>query len=693
MPEREYPVRGGKVLIVWNRTWTWAVAVLLGAATAAAEPSAPDPYSGNLGNLTIEELLEIPVSVGAKKSRPVSATRAAVYVVTAEELARYGITSLPEALRLVPGLQVARIDAAKYAVGVRGFNDRFANKLLVLVDGRSIYSPLFSGVLWETQGLPVAEIDRIEVIRGPGAALWGANAVNGVINVITRGAARDGGTSISYESDGRNDQVAYARRDGPAGASGAWAAYGQLREGGTDADDAAAPQDAYRRALGGLRADLSWSSVDRLSLDASYGEGRFGEMDDTFVSLDGPPYFERTAHTARSHQGHLLAHWRHATARGGESRVQAYFDHSWLQYNALDARHNTFDLEFEQRVPLSGGHELVWGTGVRIVDALIHGTYEFDFQPDQRQDLLLSGFAQDEWTLAGGALTMAGGAKFEHNSFTGLELQPSVSAMWTPHERQHLWGSIARAVRTPASGDVGVNTLLDITAADDPDNPAGMMLQTRLLGSRSLESEVLWAFEAGYRVQPAVDLTVDLALFHNEYSRVNSFEPGEPFLGGTEPEPYLVVPVRVGNGLEGRTRGVEVAVDWNPAPWWLLRGSFTALDVELQRRPDSLDVTSNLGLGQNPQRTATLRSSFVLSHALSINGMLSHASQLEQLEIPAWTELDLRLGWRPRPGLELACGGRSLLNEEHIEFQSQSIIVSSPVAVQRVFYGSVKWGF
>ncbi|HVR97059.1 MAG TPA: TonB-dependent receptor [Thermoanaerobaculia bacterium] len=671
------------------RLWGWLLVVLCCCRAGAADQ--PPPSSSpqvDLTELSLEELMDVQVTSVSKRAEPIYAAAAAVFVITQEDLRRSGVTSIPEALRMVPGLEVARIDANKWAVSARGFNGRFANKLLVLIDGRSVYTPLFSGVYWDVQDTLLEDIDRIEVIRGPGATLWGANAVNGVINIITRSARETQGGLLAAGGGSEERGFAALRYGGALGESSFYRLYAKAfeRDGGERVTGEAGADDWSMRR-GGFRLDSQLSGGGDWMVTGELYDGEAGETL-TLQSLQAP--LPRTVDSEEEVSGgYLLSRWQRALSETSELKVQLYYDRTERLAQFLDEDRDTFDVEVQHGFSPGRRHRLLWGLGFRRTADDLQGAEILSFSPTRRTDDLASGFLQDEITLRPDRLWLTLGSKVEHNDYTGLEVQPNLRAVWLARPHHTLWAAASRAVRTPsrAEDDLRLDAQVIPPGQLFPGSPVALLSS---FGSRDFRSEELLAWELGYRAGLSPGLFLDLATFYNVYDRLRSASLGEPFLQ-LAPRPHLVVPVLVGNDLEGDTYGAELAADWRVSKRWRWSAAYTFLSVQLQQRSGAGELGLE-GEGQSPQHQLFLRSSLDLARGVELDFALRYVDELEGLDVDRYATFDLRLGWRPRPDLELSLVGQNLLEDGHFEAVSE-VIPAHSTAVERGVYGKVEWRF
>jgi iron complex outermembrane recepter protein len=620
------------------------------AALAAARTAAADPAVRALKELSVDQLLDLEVISVSKRSEPLAAAPASIYVITSEALRRSGATTLPEALRLAPNLQVARIDAAQYAISARGFNNAIGNKLLVLVDGRTVYTPLFSGVFWDQQDVLLQDVERIEVISGPGATLWGANAVNGVINVITRAAQDTTGTLVV--AGGGDAERGGAVRFGSAFEDGAFRVYARYSE--LDATRRAGNislDDAWRRAQAGFRAD--WKrGADTFTLqgDAYDGEaehrGFVGAFELTAIAVSG---------------ANLLGRWQRVLAGGSELRLQVYADHTERD-DALFYRPTAdiADLDFQHEIA-GARHHVLWGGGYRYGRDDIEAGFVTIFVPSSRSLSWGNLFVQDDIALRD-SLSATVGVKLESNDYTGVEVLPSLRLAWQPAPGTLLWGSLSRAVRAPARYDRDVRF---------PGFPPYLVV-----GGPDFKSEVANVIELGYRAQPASTLNFSLTAFAHLWDDIRS---------GT------AIPVRIENKIEGEIVGLEAWAEYRPFASWLLSAGGTIMEDELRLERGSTDPVGvdNNTLRNDPDYVASLRSRFDLPAGVQLDVTLRHTARLPAPVVPAYTELDTRIAWQRGTRLELSLVGRNLLHGSHPEYGD----AASRAAIERSFFGQIQWQF
>ena len=625
-----------------------ALACSCGLACAAHADSTP---SDNFANLSLEELSNIQITSVSKKAQRLGDTAASVFVVRSDDIRRAGATTLPEALRLAPNLQVARVDARNYAVTARGFNNVFNNKLLVLIDGRTVYSPLFSGAFWDVQDVVLDDIERIEVISGPGATIWGANAVNGVINIITRSAAdtQGGYATLGGDRDNRSGALRYGGR--LAGGM-AWRVYGKaienddtLTAGGVNT------LTGWRRHQAGFRLD---------------GEALGGS-----VTLSGDAY-HGSLHQATTRDiavggANLLGRIERELAPGSSLRVQAYVDHTERdQPNAFIEHLTTLDLEVQHTLMLTPSQQLVWGGEQRSAHDHLENGKGFGFLPAESTLSWTNLFAQDEVRL-GDDLRLTAGLKVERNSYTGLEHLPYLSLAWQAAPKHMLWSSLARAVRVPSR----IERDFYAPTSGKPVAVYG--------GSPNFISEVARVAQVGYRGDPAPHLSYALTVYYSRYDKVRTLEPTP---GGTSLVAYM-------NKAEGRSRGVEMSGTWDVRRDWRLAAGMASQRLDIHTLPGSKDTSAPALANNDPSNWSMLRSSYDWSENIELDLTLRHVGALPKPVVPSYDALDVRLGWKLGRNIEASLLAQNLLAADHAEWGNPA----NRNVYGRTLYARVTWQF
>ncbi len=656
----------------------WRAVSLCFVLSLLATPASAQAPPGGLKGLSLEQLGEIEVTTATKQPVPVNKTPAAIYVITQEDIRRSGATSLPEALRLAPGVDVARIDSVKWSIGIRGFGSRLSRAVLVIIDGRTVYSPLFHGVYWEVQDTMMEDIERIEVIRGPGGTIWGANAVDGVINIITKRAKDTAGALVSGGGGDTNEAFADARYGGKEGDVN-YRVYGTFFDRGPEYHSDGNNFDDWRRGQAGFRADYTPDIRDTVTVQGDIYDSRMGEAN-RITSLT-PPFSYVSYQDADLSGGNVIASWDRALDNGSGFHLQTYYDRvNRLQSTQAEYR-DTFDIDFVHHFKLAKTL-FTWGLGARISIGRVPEvvpTYVFD--PNRRTDHLYSLFMQDEIPLITDRLSLTIGTKVLHSAFTGFDFEPSARLLWTPSTKSTFWSAVTRAVRTPSDIDDDlINTTLRSTS------PLAFNVTT---GDHQFTSEILLGYEAGYRRLIARQFSIDFAAFRNYYSHLSSVEPGVPYFDDSGPYPHTVYPFVNGNGVRGTTTGFEIVANWKPANWWRIQPSYAFLNMDLGTLPTSLDTSTVRVLeGSSPQHQVMVQSYLDLPRNFEFSQIYRYVSSLPAQQVGAYQTVDARLAWRPNHHLELSVTGQNLLQPHHPEYGGDP---GPLVGIRRNFFATLTW--
>ncbi len=660
--------------------------LLAGSTVAQNSRNVPDVTA-----MSMEDLMNLQVTSVSKRTQKVADAAAAIFVITQEDIRRSGATSIPEALRLVPGLEVARIDQNKWAIGSRGFNGRFDNKLLVLIDGRSVYTPLFSGVYWNVEDVMLEDVDRIEVIRGPGATLWGANAVDGVINVITKKAKSTQSAVVTAGAGTEERAAGGVRYGGKLGDNTYYRAYTKYFDWGPSAyPSGMTAHDGWDALRGGFRADWTPAGANSLTLQGDIYRTRFNETL-TVASLSAP-YSNTFPNDGKYSGGNILGRWNH-TSEGSSMSLQMYYDNTTITDHSLFGDHqNILDIDFQHGFHVGDSQQFVWGVGYRSIRDKNNPSFTVSLQPNQVSLNQFSTFLQDEISLVDNRLQITLGSKFERNEFTGFEIEPNARLLWNLTPNQSIWTAVSRAVRTPALTEEGLRLNSQVIPPGTPANPSPLPAVVAVFGSHQFNSEDLLAYELGYRVQATSNLSLDISTFYNNYSNLRTAEPGAPFVEGSPAPTDIVIPFVAGNKMSGGTYGVELFADWKVVPKWRLVGSYSYLQMDIHKNLDSQDPTPDIPNGSSPRHQWYLRSSIDLPKHFEQDTTLRFVDQLPSLNVPSYYSLDAHLGWRPVTRLEFSIGGQNLLNNWHFEFMPD-FVNTSPTVVKRSIFGSITWTF
>ena len=655
------------------RPQSWLPLLLASLFFANTQAETSSFKMDDLTEMSLEELMNIEVTSVAKKPQRHGEVAAALFVISNQDLQRWGVNNIPDALRMVPGLHVARIDANKWAVTSRGFNSRFANKLLVLIDGRSVYTPLFAGVYWETVQTPIEDIERIEVIRGSGGTVWGANAVNGVINIITRDASRTQGTLVSATAGTELRGAGMIRHGGTLGEVGHYRAYGQYVRRDNGYDDNASTHDDSQLGQVGFRSDWSLGK-DQFTLQGDYLNGTAGLRVTT--ATDPAPAALVQLDNTELENANLLFRWQRTSTQSGDFSVQVYLDHVGRDGIVLFENRDIFDLEFQHRFTPFQQHDVTWGIGYRNTHEQTDNNANFVLDPDNETSELYSAFIQDEISLFDDKVAVTLGTKIEHNDFTGVEIQPSLRLAWTPDQYQTLWGAFSRAVRTPARGEHDVR----LRVIPPPPAPPLPVFAT---GNDDYESEELTALEIGYRRQLGDRWAIDAAAYYNRYENLRTFDP---VIVGAE------VNLPFENNMKGNSKGVELSANWLLTAACRLQASYTwsKLDLELENGSTSTAIGTE---ESTPTTQWSIRSFMDLPYQLEWSAAIRHVGDTNfPMAIDDYIAVDTRLGWQATKQLSLGLTAQNIFDEHHPE-GLPNFIQSQPTEVERSINLNATWRF
>ncbi len=642
----------------------------------------------NLSSASLEELMDIEVTSVSKKEQTLSKTGAAVFVIGQEDIRRSGASNIPDLLRMVPGVQVAQIASNQWAITIRGFNNLYSNKVLVLIDGRTVYVNSFAGVFWDQLDIAPENIERIEVIRGPGGTVWGANAVNGVINIITKSAADTKGGLVTASGGNRETDAVFAQYGGEAGSRGAYRVFGKyFNINKSTLQNGRPASDGWHGGGTGFRVDLGVSSHDTLSVQGEYRATNGGG--ETRAVLAGPPPSVALVNQpVDNDSGDILARWEH-TFKDGSSTSLQFYDNTLSRYESgIHLSENSVDVEFEHHLAVGARNDVVWGLGYRNIRGEEKPTEPFAFSatPATRVDNLTSAFVQDEIRL-GRSLSLTVGSKFEHNSYTGFEIEPSAQLVWQSSAKSSFWGAASRAIRQPDRFDFGVNFPFGVVPV--PGFGTGMVVVS---GAPTLHAEQLRDFEVGYRSQLSPRFSLDLTTFLSYYENLQTTEPGIPFVRLIGASPLLVIPQYFGNKGHARNVGAEAAATWRVAGAWKLAGGYSLLGMSTHASADSGDtVFSNLS-GDAPRHQMQVRSMVDLGKKFDWDASVKYVSTLWGQNIPGYARVDSRLAWHVSRAWEFSVTGQNLTSDRHFEYRDVSGLFSS-TAVTRTAFAKLTWKF
>jgi iron complex outermembrane receptor protein len=631
--------------------------------------------------------MNIEVTSVSKKEQKLSKAASAVFVITSEDIARSEANNIPDLLRMAPGVEVAQINSSKWAISIRGFNGQYSNKLLVLVDGRTVYTPMLSGVFWDAQDVILNDIDRIEIIRGPGATVWGANAVNGVINIISKKANNTQGGFVTAGGGSYEHGFGAARYGGRLGRA---ATYRVSAEGFNRTHlyslSGLNGNDDWDIVHGGFRVDANPSAEDSITIEGDANRGNAGEIASSPLSIS-PPLNGLLDLRDRYSGWDLLSRWNHVASARSETSLQVYFDRSTRGDATYGLGVNTFDLDFQHHIGWGARHDFVWGLGYRVSSDDTLSTLRISFHPASQTAQLFSSFVQDEITILPERLYLSLGTKLEHNDYTGFEVQPSARIAWTLSARNTLWAAVSQAQRTPSRGDTGI--LVNLAALPGPNN---LPILVGYSGNPNQNAEREMSVETGYRAQVWNKLSLDSTVFFSHYGDLVSVEPGAPSFDA-EPVPHLVVLSRFANLFYGETYGFETFADWKVTRRWSLRPGYSFLTMHMHRDAASNDLTTGpMTEGSIPNHQAQLRSEIALPGHLQWNTSACFVGALPALEVASYTRLDSNITWQVGERFSISLVGQNLLRDRHLEYAGPDSSVESDL-IKRSAYAKVSWWF
>lgn len=671
---------------LWLTGWS-ASLFFFGCGLALAQSPRVDKKSqsstGDLTQVSIENLMNLEVTSVSKKEQKLSEVAAAIFVVTQEDIRHSGATNIPDLLRMVPGLNVAQMNVNTWAISSRGFNSQFANKLLVLIDGRAVYTPLFGGANWDTMDVPLEDIDRIEVIRGPGGTIWGANAVNGVINVITKKTADTLGELVVVGAGTAVEESGTLQYGGKLKEATSFRVYAKYQNNdhspdleGQDADD------GWHLLHGGFRADTTLSKKDSLTTEGDLYAGNEGAT--IIHSILNPPENVSVERIARLSGGDVLSTWNHVFSTRSDATLQVFFDRYTRSGSESRETRNTYDFEFRNHLILGNRHDLIWGVGYRHSADQTVGTIDQAFVPADWSGNLFSMFLQDQITLKPDRLFLTLGTKVEDSYFTGYDLEPTIRVAWTANRRNTIWTAISRATRTPTRRGAGLQAVLAALPG-----PSEVLLE----GNPDIQSEHEIAYEMGYRAQANDRLSLGATTYINNYHDLESIEPLSPFTDTNVTPAVLIIPLQLNNKMNGTTYGFETYGKWKVTSFWTLSLGYTFLHMNLTLDPNSLDQVSVADAeGSNPGNQAQLRSHVELLHGLSWDANAYFVGPLKAQAVPAYTRFDSQLVWKISEKAKLQIVGQNLLKDHHLEFNDFLQVVNS-AQVKRSGYVKLTWQF
>jgi iron complex outermembrane receptor protein len=636
-----------------------------------ARPVPAQQSSADLTNQSLEDLMNTQVTSVSKKEQKLSRTASAIFVISQEDIRRSGATNIPDLLRMVPGMDVAQINGSTWAISARGFNQQFSNKLLVTIDGRSVYTSTFAGVFWDTMDYPLEDIERIEVIRGPGGPIWGANAVNGVVNIITKKAGDTKGALLIGGGGNVQQEFGLGQYGGKVNSTTDYRIYtkyfdqAQMRDvtGQKGADD----WHAFRT---GFRVDTQVSAKDNLMFEGDFLASREGEFGFFLPSVTSPGLITIPEEIATTNTSFETV-WQHVFSPRSDTKFQASFDRHFRDDPLNPEVRDTLDFDFQHHLAVGARHDFVWGLDYRLTPDHIEDSLTVGMNPDSRNLQLFTAFIQDEFAWVPDRFYLTVGTKFEHNDYTGFEIMPTLRATWTPSARHMFWAAISRDLRAPSRNDTNLVVNIGSTIA-----PGGAITLTRFLGNPNFKDERLIAYEAGYRTMVSDRFSFDLAAFYNDYDQVQTTEPSTAFFESTPPPPHQVQTLTYRNLMHGETHGTEVAANWKVTNRWTISLGYALVLIHMQPEFPSVDsVTAPFIEHGSPRQSAQLRTHYEFGRGWEWNAAayfadrLTHQGPTFDQAIPAYTRLDTGLTWKFRERLAFSVVGQNLIRDRHLEFE------------------------
>ncbi len=610
-----------------------------------------------------------------KKMQRVNDVSAAIFVISQEDIHRSGATTVPDVLRMAPGLEVAQINANKWAITIRGFNDQFSSKLLVMIDGRTLYTPVFSGVYWHREDTPLEDIDRIEVIRGACAAMWGANAANGVINIITKKAKDTQGALLTIGGGNQEQAFASARYGGKLGEDFDYRLYGKgFKRNNNLTVNQQNAHDDWEGYQGGFKSEWRPNQQDTVSTQGDIYRVRSGDMEN--YPLPSAPFLLQNQDTPTHHSGgNIQSRWQHKFSETSETALQFYYkqDDNKSQFVTPYIQHSkTLDIDFQHRFNGLKQHDIIWGLNYRYFNFDSNESFKLSFSPTKRNLQLFTGFLQDDISLLENELKLTIGSRLEHNDFSGFEVQPNIRLLWTPNKEHSIWGAVSRAVRTPSLTDTGTRFRLTV-----PGLPAAVLVS----GNPAFKSESVLDYEVGYRAQFFSNFSLDVTGFYNKYHRLRLAQIGNPYPNGT----YLEIPVQYTNNAKGETMGIELTTQWQPATWLKMQASYSLL------KENVVVLIPNSGR-RSPHQRFHFKANLNLPFNIEIDPMVRYVDTDVTHNIPHYVAFDLRAAWKPTKNMELSVVGQNLFDNAHLEYDDEAFEMPR-TEIQRSIFGKLSIWF
>ncbi|HVT88853.1 MAG TPA: TonB-dependent receptor [Tepidisphaeraceae bacterium] len=665
-------------------TTLFSIASLLAVCGSTSGQTKPSESTPELVNMSLEDLMNVEVTSVSKTKQRIADAPAAVYVIAQEDIHRSGISNIPELLRMVPGMDVARVNGSEWAISSRGFNDIYANKLLVLMDGRAVYTPLFGGVFWSQIDYLAADLNRIEGIRGPGATLWGANAVNGVVNITSKTANETQGAIFKTRVSNENTATAF-RYGGKLDPETYYRVYGKYRtidnQTFANGDDA---HDGWDSFTSGFRIDRNPSSDNTYTLQGDVFSNRAGQT--LNKPLFTPPFSKSIFPTFDESGGNLLGRWTHKNGDDSEFSLQAYVDRFYRAAPPAKVDQNTFDIEAQHDFQLSPNHHLTWGIGYRFVSDAVENSDNVFTDPTHRDAHQANLFAHDKITLQSERLYLFLGSKLEANTYSGLEVEPGARLLWTPNKQHSIWGAVSQAVRTPARVDENISSSFAML----PTQTLPLLLSSK--PNPGLESEHLTAFELGYRFQPNKRFSFDVSTFFNQYDDLIGYTSGDPITVDPSPIPHLNQQIRAHNALYGETYGAEVSGTLGITDNWRISTSYSFLQASIHHHGSAISGQEDSIQGSSPRNQFQIRSYYDITRNLELNVSAYYMDNTPAWDVSAYWRLDAGVTWRPNENTELSIGIQNALDNHHPEFGGPSQ-TNLATEIPRTIYMQASWKF
>lgn len=654
-----------------------------------AENAAADEASKDIDELSINDLMQMEVSSASRKPQTLSNTAAAAFIISQDDIRRSGASNIPDALRLAPGIEVAQINANSWSITARGFNGRYANKLLVLMDGRTVYTPLFSGVFWNLQDTLLEDIERIEVIRGPGAVMWGANAVNGVINIITKKTKDTQGNLLVAGGGNQEQGFAGYRYGGQLGEEGNYRVYAKTFEREAFVSPGGERQhDDWRSVQSGFRVDQRISSDHRFTVQGDVYRKKVGN---TVQPLTTTSPFNTAFNVDDLADGaNLISRWEGSFSDGSEFTLQGYYDRVNFTAPALSDSQDMFDIDFQHRLHPDPSHDLMWGLNYRFIHSATQTSSAIAFTPEDLGYHQGGAFVQDDITLIDNTLRLTLGSKIEESHFGNTQVQPNARLLWTPNDQHSLWASVSRASRIPSRGEAQANIALGTTTT--PPALGSLPVQVMAQPNPDLKAEKVFTAEIGWRTQWTERFSTDVTAFSNHYADLIMFRRGTAIPPTSFP--LLVTQPMIWSNLsqEVTTRGIELVADWHVLDWMRFTGNYSHLKIEKAYDENNPDTA-----GLSPRHRGSLRWQIDVTEKTQLDMTMRHVSKLNAVNqgVPAYTTFDARLAYKPIDGMEWSIVAQNLFAPQHLEFRDSAAVSLTDFATQvpRSIYGKLSWSF